>query len=122
MEQVSINELKGKKEFLDNIRWDITPKVFLNPELLATGKGQGKETSNTDGYLLYIEIIKNSPVLVIMQNKYSMSRTVAYVTDVPEDLLRESAHCSPAECVAGMHPVTQKLEDWLKKTLGASKK
>jgi hypothetical protein len=75
---------------------------------------------NTDGYMMYVEVINDSPVLVIMRNKYSMSKTVAYITDVPEDLLRESARCSPSECVAGMYPIARKLEDWLKKTLGTS--
>jgi hypothetical protein len=119
MEHVSIHELKGKMEFLDNIRWDISPKILLNPQLLYAGKNPGKENIDMDGYILYVEIINNTPVLVIMKNKYSMSVTVAYVTDVPEDLLRESVRCSPTECVAGMYPINQKLEDWLKKALGA---
>jgi hypothetical protein len=119
MERVRITELRGNKTFLEEVRWDVTPKVLFNPH---PGTGNDKEASkvNVDGYMLYVEVIDTVPVLVIMKNKYSMSKTVAYLDGAPEDLLREAAHCTPEECVAGMYPLTKALEAWLKKELGAS--
>jgi hypothetical protein len=119
MERVRITELRGNKTFLEEVRWDVTPKVLFNPYPV---KGNDKEASkvNVDGYMLYVEVIDTVPVLVIMKNKYSMSKTVAYLDGAPEDLLREAAHCTTEECVAGMYPLTKALESWLKKELGAS--
>lgn len=117
MERVRIAELRGNKTFLEEIRWDVTPRVLFDPD-----RGTGKEASkvNVDGYMLYVEVIDSVPVLVIMKNKYSMSKTVAYLDGIPEDLLKEAAHCTTEECVAGMYPITKSLEAWLKKELGAS--
>jgi hypothetical protein len=120
MEHVSIKALKGKKEFIDNIRWDVTPKKLLEPQSPGRDSGGGGPPVNTDGYMMYVEVINNSPVLVIMKNRYAMSKTIAYVDDVPEDLLREAAHCSPEQCIVGMYPLTANLEEWLKETLGIS--
>lgn len=115
MDFVSIHELRGKKGFLKEIRWDVTPKILLEPRSASSGGSQ-----STDGYMFYIEVLDTKPVLVIMKNRFSMSKTVAYVTDIPGDLLREAANCSSGECVAGMYPLTGKLEEWLKRELGIS--
>lgn len=119
MEVISIQELKDKKSFLEEIRWDLTPKILMGPREL------GKDRSplvpeNTDGFMFYIEVIGRKPVLVIMKSRFAMSQTAAYVSGVPDDLLREAARCSPEECLAGMYPLTEKLEKWLKQELGLS--
>lgn len=115
---LSINKLKNSKNFIDEIRWDITPRVFLEPA--SSSDESGKPIDITYGYMLYIDLIEDTPVMVIMQLKRLMSRTVGYVSDVPEDLLRESMHCLDSECIAGMYPLSEKLEAWLKKEFGLS--
>jgi hypothetical protein len=118
MELIHINLLRGKKHFLENILWDMTPKIFVHHGSAA--KEGEKEPVNQDGYMFYIEVVNAKPVLVIMQNRFSMSQTVAYVDGVPDDLLRESANCAPEECVAGMFPLSNRLKDWLKQALGVT--
>ena len=118
MEHVRIKELMKNKKFLERIRWDITPKVLFEPRFPGTKDEQGKTTSSIDGYMLYVDLVYDRPGLVVMNVQYSMSKTVAYVEDVPEDLLREAMNCTPEECKAGMYPLTKKLEGWLKKAFG----
>ncbi len=119
MEHFSINALKNSKYFIENIRWDVTPKVFLSPK--PASEDESKESIDTTyGYMLYVDLINDKPVLVIMQLKYVMSQTVGYIDDIPEDLLKEAMHCTETECIAGMYPLSEKLEDWLKKALGLS--
>ncbi len=113
---ISINKLKDNQRFLENVRWELTPKLFMNPR---SSPGD-KPADITRGYMLYVDMVNNKPTLVIMQLKRMMSETVGYVSGVPEDLLREAMHCTGTECIAGMYPVTGKLEDWLKKELGVS--
>ena len=78
----------------------------------------GKAVDITYGYMLYVDIINDIPALIVMQLKPLMSKTVGYITDIPENLLREAMQCSDSVCVAGMYPLTEKLEAWLKNEFG----
>jgi len=117
MQHVKIKDLKENKKFTDRILWDFTPKIFFEPRFPETDKDPGNVPDAIEGYMLYVDVIYNKPGLVIMNVKYSFSKTVAYIEDVPEDLLKDAAQCSPKECVSGMYPLTKKLKDWLKKEL-----
>ncbi len=115
MESFTIKDLKSSKPFLEGVRWDITPKIMFEPRFSGT-----EEVSVVDihGYMFYVDLFDNKPTLAIMKNGKSVSQTVGYVVDVPEDLLREAMGCLEGDCVSGMYPITQKLEAWLKKEFG----
>lgn len=113
MSHLSIKNLKKSDSFRKNIRWDVTPKIFLNPRTPS-----GETIDITYGYMLYVDLINNKPAMFIMQLKRMVSSTVGYVTDIPEDLLREAMHCTKTECISGMYPLGEKLESWLKEELG----
>lgn len=116
MELLNIEELKKSKYFVENIRWDITPKIFVDP---SSAKGESGESADISyGYMFYVDLIHDRPALVVMQLKYSYSKTVGYIYEIPEDLLRESMHCEESECIVGMYPVIDKLADWLKNAFG----
>jgi hypothetical protein len=53
-----------------------------------------------------------------MQLKNMVSNTVGYVADVPGDLLKEAMNCTATECISGMYPLGERLENWLKKEFG----
>ncbi|MBI4849821.1 MAG: hypothetical protein HY808_14820 [Nitrospirae bacterium] len=112
---LSIDFLKNDEEFIENIRWDITPKKFL-PR--SPSKDQPVDT--THGYMLYVDLVDDKPALMVMQLKYTLSKTLGYVEGVPEDLLREAMQCAATECMGGMYPLTEKIENWLKTELGIS--
>jgi hypothetical protein len=116
MELLNIEDLKKSKFFLENIRWDITPRLFVDP----TSAGPGKTANISHGYMFYVDLINDRPALVVMQLKYAFSKTVGYIYEIPEDLLRESMRCEATECIVGMYPVTGRLVDWLKKAFGIS--
>jgi hypothetical protein len=113
MVQVSVKDLKESKAVVDEIRWDVTPRLFMSPS-----SPSGETVDITHGYMLYIDLVNNKPSLVIMQLRRIMSKTVGYVNDVPEDLLRESMHCVESECIGGMYPLSENLTNWLKKEFG----
>ncbi len=112
---VSMDKLKNSRQFLKDIRWDVTPKIFLE-----TKSPSGEAVDTTYGYMLYVDLVNDKPVLVIMQMRSIMSKTVGYVSDVPEDLLKEAMQCTTNECVSGMYALGEKLENWLKKELDIS--
>ena len=118
MEILNIEELKESEYFIENIRWDITPKIFVDPS--SAGKESGEAADISYGYMFYIDLINEKPVLVIMQMRSAISKTVGYIRGVPEDLLREAIDCLDSECVVGMYPVPDKLTEWLKGKLGVT--
>ena len=118
MELLNIKELKESKYFLDNIRWDITPKIFVDPSSAPDDSGEAADISH--GYMFFVDMINDRPALVVIQLKYAFSKTVGYIYEIPEALLRESMHCADSECVVGMYPLTDKLADWLKQAFGLS--
>lgn len=119
MRRLSINDIKQNQSFIQGIRWEVTPKIFLNP---STGprSESGKLIDITFGYMLYVDIVNEKPVLMIMMLKRMMSQNVGYIYEVPEDLLYEAMQCKGPDCIAGMYPITGNLVDWLKKELGVS--
>ncbi len=119
MELLNIKDLKESRYFLENIRWDITPKIFVDPSSITEESGEAADI--THGYMFYVDMINDRPALVVIQLKYAFSKTVGYIYEIPEDLLRESMKCEDSECVVGMYPVTDKLADWLKQAFGLSR-
>ena len=114
-EKINIKDLREYKDFLDALRWDITPKILFEPMFQKQGGSR-----SLDGYMLYVDIVDNKPVLMVLKNKFGMSETAAYIEGVPEDLLKETTQCPADECIGGMYPITKKLEAWLKNELGLS--
>ena len=115
-EKFSVKELCENKGFLEKIRWDVTPKILFKPRFPLAET----EPYDIEGFMFYVDVINKEPALVIMRNRGPVSKTAGYVEGVPEDLLLEAMNCAQGECIAGMYPITKKLEDWLKKELGLS--
>ena len=113
----TISDLKESGKFLRNIRWDMTPKKFLVSDASLQESGGDKSESSMIKYMLYVDVVYDKPALMIMRTRGSMSKTVGYVEDVPEDLLKEAMDCNKDECKSGMYPLTKELEAWLKKEL-----
>ncbi len=116
MIRLTMAKLSKSPAVIEEIRWDVTPKIFIDP----SSSGGDKPVDITYGYMLYVDLMHDVPVMVIMQLRELMSKTVGYVHDVPEDLLRESMQCTESECIGGMYPICERLELWLKKELGIS--
>lgn len=70
------------------------------------------------GYMLYVDLVNEIPAVVIMDLSGRVSKTVGWIDGVPEDLLREAMHCESSECVAGMYPLTERLQRWIRNELG----
>ena len=119
MEATTINELKQQSYFLEHVRWDVTPKVFLSPKVISED-GYVATIDTSYGYMLYVDLVDEKPAIIIMQLKELISKTVSYIDEAPVELLREAMQCAGKECIGGMYPLTGKIENWLKKELGIS--
>jgi len=110
-----MEKLKVSPGFIEDIRFDITPRLFVDPK-----SAPGEPADLSHGYLLYIDLMKDRPVIMVMQMKQIMCRSVAYITDAPEELLKSSMECAGTECAEGMYPLSEELTTWLKKELSIS--
>ena len=113
----TISELKESEKFLENIRWDMTPKRFMASDASLRESGADTSEESMIKYMLYVDTVYDKPALMIMRTRGAMSKTVGYVEDVPEELLKEAMGCNKEECESGMYPLTRELEAWLKKEL-----
>ena len=111
MIRLNMAKLSKSPAIINEIRWDVTPKIFIDP----SSSGGDKPIDITYGYMLYVDLMNDIPVLVIMQLRELISKTVGYVHDVPEELLKEAMQCTESECISGMYPLSEKLDHWLKK-------
>ncbi len=116
MELVSFDKIKNNKKFIDDLRWDVTPRIFVAPKSVS---GDGA-VDLTHGFMLYVDMVMDRPALVIMTLKIMVCKTVGYIYDIPEDLLRDSMQCEAGECIQGMYPLSEKLEKWLKTEFGVT--
>jgi hypothetical protein len=121
MRHVTIEQLKKSEEFLRNIRWDVTPRMFFKPLFPEGGENTEKAPEDITGYMLYVDVIFNKPAVLIMRNRQYMSKTVGYIDEAPEEMLNEALKCPKEECVSGMYPLTSRLKEWLKKALGVDR-
>jgi hypothetical protein len=92
MVPLSVEKIKVSPGFIEDIRFDITPRLFVDPKS-APG---GKPVDLTHGYMLYIELKNKRPVIMVTM---------------------ESAG---SECAEGMYPLGDELTAWLKKELNIS--
>jgi hypothetical protein len=116
MVPLSVEKVKVSPGFIEDIRFDITPRLFVDPKS-APG---GEPADLTHGYMLYIDLKNKRPVIMVMQMKQIMCRSVAYITDAPEELLKSSMESAGSECAEGMYPLSEELIGWLKKELNIS--
>jgi hypothetical protein len=119
MVKLSIEDLKKSENFKSKIRWEVTPRVFFDP-IAEAGGDPDKAIDVTHGYMLYVDIMEDRPAIVVMQLKQIISKTVGYLHDAPEDLLKEAMNCPADQKVQGMCPLTGRLIEWFKKELGVS--
>ena len=115
MVPLSMEKVKDSPGFIEDIRFDMTPKLFVDPK---SAPGEPADLSN--GYFLYVDFKEKQPVIMVMQMRSIVCRTVAYITDVPEDLLKDALKCHPSNAPQGMYPLGDKLTAWLKKELNIS--
>ena len=119
MVKIGFAELKKSPSIIEEVRWDVTPRIFFEPSS-GPRDSTGKPMDTSYGYMLYVDMIQDQPALVIMQLKRIMSRTVGYVLDIPDDMLREAMYCEASECIQGMYPLSDRLRKWLRKEFGLS--
>lgn len=118
MEAISIKDLRESTYFKNNILWETTPVDIFGSSIPGHERSSREDMEPPrSGFLFYVDIFNNKPCLAIMKTSYEMTESVAYVEDIPDDLLQDSLNCPPEQSIDGMYPLADKLREWLKNQL-----
>lgn len=115
MEPIKYDLFKESPLIIEEIRWDMTPKMFVDP---SSAPGD-KPADLTYGYMLYIDIMKGRPILALMKLRPMICKSVAFISDFPEDKLLPSIQ-NKEDAAEGMYPMNEELKTWLKKEFNVS--
>ena len=119
MIETDISRLGKNRVFVENLRFDVTPQVLFKPRFIQSDD-QAHVAEETQGFSFYVEYMEGflpKPALMVMKTYCLRSKTIAQITDAPEDLLWAAVRDKGARDVAGMYPVGQALEEWIKSHL-----
>jgi hypothetical protein len=116
---LSLNDIKKESFVIEHIRWDIEPKDLMEPRSSITDEGI-KTRETIKGYVFYIDTMDKKPILFLMRHTAAdYAETLAQIDEIPQDLLLEAVEENKNKAYFGMCPINKKVEEWLKKELGA---
>jgi hypothetical protein len=115
---LNLAEIKEHTGILEEIKWDITPQMVMEPRYQARSEDRDK-TREVSGYLFYIESQTDSPqVMLLRTGKIDVSSTVGLVQEVPREMIQRAIEQPVAPPAYGMFAISPEIRDWLKKELG----
>jgi len=119
MLELKLGSLKKNGVFIKHLRLDVTPEILLKPRFI-TAQNREKLIGEVQGFSFYIDYMEGmpKPILMVMKTYCLASKSIAEVTDAPEDLLWEAVRSPGAKETSGMYALSPGVEKWIKKELG----
>lgn len=118
---LNLSRLKKNKVFMNHLRWDVVPRKIFQPRFIKPGEDRRDLINETQGFMFYIDYMKDMrPTLMVMKTYNLTSKTVGEVPEAPGDLLRGAVEREGVKDIAGMYPIDDALEQWLRKELGVA--
>lgn len=116
---LSLDDIKKDSFVIEHIRWDIEPKDLMEPRFSITEEGI-KTREPIKGYIFYIDTMGKKPILFLMRHTAAgYAETLAQIDEIPQELLFEAIEENKSKAYFGMYPINKKVEEWLKRELGA---
>jgi len=114
-----MDRLKKFGVFLKHLRFDVTPEVLFRPRFVNADNREAM-MCETQGFSFYIDYMggNHTPTLMIMKTYNLPSKTIGEVEGAPADLLLGAVKRKGVRDYAGMFPIDEAVENWLKKELG----
>lgn len=112
-----LKSLRIRPDILSRIKWDVTPRMVMEPRFQARPDDLQKLRDIT-GYLFYIETESERPLLMLMKTgKSDITSTAGMIEDIPFELIHRAIDNPLDPPVHGMYAITEEIKDWLKKEL-----
>jgi hypothetical protein len=112
---MSITDLKKRPDVVRAIRFDVTPKMIMEPRIGP----EGVTPADLKGFTFYIEAFDEPPELMIMKvSGSSVMTTLGKIEDIPAEMIRRAVD-DPVEPAANkMYAITDEIRDWLREAIG----
>lgn len=112
-----LSDIKKRYDILSNIRFDITPRIIMEPRFLGDPETV-KKLKEMTGYLFYIETDSETPQLMLMKfDKSNIATTIGHIKEIPQELLEKAINEPVEPPTCGMYAINDEIKDWLKKEL-----
>jgi hypothetical protein len=113
-----LNDIKRRPDILSKIKFDVTPKMVMEPRFQRDPEDLKKLAAIT-GYMFYIEAQCQPPVLMLMKiGRTDISSTVGKIDEIPAEMIQRAIEKPVHPGVYGMYAVTDEIKEWLTKELG----
>jgi hypothetical protein len=112
---MNVNDLKERPLVVQAIRFDVTPKMIMEP---CIGP-EGVKPADLKGFSFYIEAFDEPPELMIMKvSRSNVMTTLGKIDDIPSAMIRRAVD-DPVEPAANkMYAITDEIREWLKEAIG----
>ncbi len=116
-----LEELKSRRDIVDNITWDMTPEKAVET-FLEWGTGWTRR----DDFVRYVgqEAIyfviydwETPPQVTLIQRTTQEANEIAKII-VPPELISKAIHEAGRKPGVGVYAITDEIEQWLRETLG----
>lgn len=114
-----LDRLRKFNVFMNNLRLDVTPDVIFKPRFI-TEDNRTHLIEEIQGFSFYIDYLGDDdpPALMLMKTYNLTSKTIGAVEGVPHDLLIQAVKRDGIKDYAGMFPIDEGVEGWIKEGLG----
>ncbi len=111
----NVNNLKERPDVVQAIRFDVTPKMIMEPRIGP----EGVKPADLKGFSFYIEAFDEPPELMIMKvSRSNVMTTLGKIEDIPAAMILRAVD-DPVEPAANkMYAITDEIREWLKEAIG----
>lgn len=113
-----LKDILSNPEIMKNLRFDLTPNEVLKP----IGTKTETEIKEQAGFFFCIMVDNNRPKLFLVHMLPTGWGNPAYISDFPEDILRDAVRDADGDIKTGFFPINKPIEDMLRLVLMVARK
>jgi len=118
---LGLEELKGRREIIDRIDWEMTPEKAVETYLeWGTGwsrKGDFVQHPGQESLYFLIYSWEEPPQVTLIQRTMREANEIAKIP-APEGLISRAIHEGGRKPGVGVYAITEELKEWLRTLLG----
>ncbi len=115
---MKLEDIRNNPVIMMHLRFDLTPGEVMKP----IGTKTEAELKEQAGFFFCIHVHNNSPRLVLVHVLPDGWGSPDYVSDFPEDMLRDAVRDAGGEIKRGFYPINKPIEDLLQMGLSVAGK
>lgn len=118
---MNLNDIQNNLDLVNSIDWEMTPEEAVRLYLeWGNNWSRGNYVIRSKDDVVHYFVVntwKKDPVIYLIRRNSEEAKELAKI-DMPEDLKKEYAQINGTH--KGVYPVEGKVQDWLRKSIGAA--